>query len=117
MKRESDDDALLKDVFGEAAPASLRETMLGESLRMVRRRYRSRRLGRAAALLVVLGLAVVLIRPSTPRRPDVLSQATPAKAKKSYTLVRSRPLLAAAMVVRTICRGDDGGSNRANETR
>jgi hypothetical protein len=98
VKRESDDDALLKDVFGEAAPASLREVMLGESLRMVRRRYRTRRLGRAAALLVVLGLAVVLLLQSTLRRQDVLSNATPAKVEKSYTLVRNRALLAAAMV-------------------
>lgn len=98
MKLESDDDALLKDVFGEAAPASLREAMLGESLRMVRRRHKIRRLGRAAALLAVLGLAVVLIQQSAPRRPDVLSGATPAKVEKTYTLVRSQPLLAAAMV-------------------
>src|SRR5271170_7775969 len=72
--------------------------MLGESLRTVRRRHRNRRLGRAAALLVVLGLAVVVIRQSTPRRPDFLSKATPAKVENGYTLVRSQPLPAAAMV-------------------
>ena len=98
MKHESDDETLLSDVFGEAAPASLREAMLGESLRMARRRHKIRRLGRAAALLAVLGLAVVLIQQSAPRHPDVLSRATPAKVEKNYTLVRSQPLLAAAMV-------------------
>jgi hypothetical protein len=98
MKRKTDDDALLKDVFGEAASVSLREAMLGESLRTVRRRHRHQRLGRAAALFVVLGLAIVLIQQSTPRRPDVLSKAVPANVEKSYTLVRSRPLLASAMI-------------------
>jgi hypothetical protein len=98
MKRETDDDGLLKDVFGEAAPASLREAMLGQSLRLVRRRRRTRLAGRAAALAVLLGLAVVLIRQTAPRRPVVLSKAAPAKAGQSYTLVRSRPLLAAAMI-------------------
>ena len=98
MKRESDDEALLRDVFGEAAPASLRDAMLGESLRVVRRRHKIRRVGRVTALLVVLGLAVVLFRQSTPRRPDVLSKATPAMVEKSYTPVRSQPLPAAALV-------------------
>jgi len=96
VKRLSDDDALLKDVFGEAAPASIREAMLGESLRMVRRRCRTRRLGGAAAWLIVLGLTVVLLRQNTPRHLEVLSR--PAMAEKSYTLVRSHPLLAAAVV-------------------
>ncbi|HUD45363.1 MAG TPA: hypothetical protein VMR33_00965 [Candidatus Baltobacteraceae bacterium] len=98
MKRESDEDALLKDVFGEAAPASFREAMLGESLRVVRRCYRTRRVGRAAALLVLLGLVVVLSRHSTSRRPDVLSKAATVKVEKSYTLVRSQPLPVAATV-------------------
>jgi hypothetical protein len=98
VKRESDNEAFLRDVFGEAAPQSLRETMLGESLRVVRSRRKTRRLGRAAALLVVLGLAVVLIRQSASRRSEVLSKATPAKAEKNYTLVRIQPLLASQMV-------------------
>ncbi len=99
MKRESEDDALLKDVFSEGAPAGFREAMLGENLRAVRRRrHRTRRLGHAAALLVLAGLAVVLIRQSAPRRPDVLAKATPAMAETSYTLVRSQPLLASALV-------------------
>jgi hypothetical protein len=98
VKPESNDDELLRDVFGEAAPASLREAMLGESLCMVRRRRQIRRAGRAAALLVVMGLAVVFIRQSAPDRPDVLSKATPAEAERSYTLVRSRPLVATGMV-------------------
>jgi len=98
VKRENDDEGLLRDVFGEAAPASLREAMLGESLRMVRHRHKIRRVGRATAWLVALGLAVVLIRQSASRHPDVFSKATPAMVGRSYTLVRSQPLLPAAMV-------------------
>jgi hypothetical protein len=98
VKRENDDEALLRDVFGEAAPANLREAMLGESLRMVRRRHKIRRVERATAWLAVLALAVVLIRQTTPRRPDVLSKATSVEVEKSYTQVHSQPLAGVAIV-------------------
>jgi len=98
VNRESENEGLLKDVFGEAAPADLREAMLGESVRLVRRRHSTRRLGGAAAVLVSLVLAAVLIRQSIPRRSEVLSSTKPAKAEKSYTLVLSQPLPSAAMI-------------------
>ncbi len=99
MKPENEDDALLKDVFGEAAPPSLRDSMLGESLRAVRRQRRNRRLGRAGALLAVLGLGLAaLLRQSMPRHQNILTKASPAKVEQSYTLVRSQSLPATAIV-------------------
>ena len=98
MNHKPDNGQLLADVLAEAAPADFREALLGETLRLARRRRRWRQTRRAAALLVALGLLAVLVRQNFPPHPLAPMPVTKAKVK-SYELVRTQPLSAGAMVV------------------
>jgi hypothetical protein len=98
MNHEPDNEQLLADVFSEAAPAGFREALLGETMRLARRRRRWRQTRRTAALLVALGLLAVLVRQNF--QPHPLTPVPVAKVKvKSYELVRTQPLSAGAIVV------------------
>lgn len=98
MNHEPDNEQLLADVFSEAAPAGFREALLGETMRLARRRRRWRQTRRTAALLVALGLLAVLVRQNF--QPHPLPPVPVAKVKvKSYELVRTQPLSAGAIVV------------------
>jgi hypothetical protein len=98
MNHEPDNKQLLADVLAEAAPAVFREALLGETLRLARRRRRWRQTRRAAALFVALGLLAVLVWQNLPQRP--VASMPVAKAKvKNYELVRTQPLSAGAVVV------------------
>jgi hypothetical protein len=98
MNHEPDNEQLLADVLGEAAPTGFREALLGETLRLARRHRRWRQTRRMAALLVALGLLAVLVRQNFPPHP--LAPMPMAKAKvKSYEVVRTQPLPAGASVV------------------
>jgi len=98
MNHEPENGQLLTDVLAEAAPADFREALLGETLRLARRRRRWRQTRRAAALLVAMGLLAVLVRQNFPPQP--LAPAPVAKAKvKSYELVRTHPLSSGAIVI------------------
>lgn len=98
MKPESDNEPLLDAVFSEAAPAEFRDAVLGETLRLVRRRRRWRQARRPAVLVVAGGLLLVLVWQNLPRR--VVPPPTVAKAEvKNYQLVRTQPFPAGAMVV------------------
>ena len=97
MNPEPDHEPLLADVLAEDAPADFREAMLGETLRLVRRRRRWRQTRRAAILLVTLGLFAFLVGQNFPPHPR--SPTPVAKMKdKSYEQVRTQPLPAAAVV-------------------
>jgi hypothetical protein len=98
MNPEPDNEQLLADVLSEAVPADFREALLGETLRLARRRRRWRQTRRAAALLVALGLLAVLVRQNFPPQPLVPMPVAKAKVK-SYELVRTQPLSAGAIVV------------------
>jgi hypothetical protein len=98
MNHEPDNEQLLADVLAETTPADFREALLGETLRLARRRRRWRQTRRAAALFVALGLLAVLVWQNLPQRP--VASMPVAKAKvKSYQLVRTQPLPASAIVV------------------
>ena len=98
MNRKADNEQMLADVLAEASPADFRGAMLGQTLRLVRRRRRWRQTRRAAALLVALGICGVFIwQKNLPLWP--IASAPAAKAVgKSYHLVQTRPLPAGALV-------------------
>src|ERR1017187_5336916 len=98
MNHETDNEQLLADVLAEAAPTDFREALLGETLRLARRRRRWRQTRRAAALLVALGLLAALVWQNFPPHPLAPMPVTKAKVK-NYELVRTQPLSAGAIVV------------------
>jgi hypothetical protein len=98
MYHEPDNEQLLADVLAEAAPPDFREALLGETMRLARRRRRWRQTRRAAALLVALGLLAVLVWQNSPPHPLAPMPVTKVKVK-SYELVRTQPLSAGVMVV------------------
>jgi hypothetical protein len=84
---------LLADVLGEGIPADVRDGLLHETLRLVRRRRRFRQGRRAAsALAVMVGLGLLVWRHSP---PGLRLASLPIRP---YTLVRTQPLPAAAWV-------------------
>jgi hypothetical protein len=100
MGNKADNEQLLADVLSEATPVDFRGVMLGETLRLVRRRRRWRQTRRATALLVVLAACGVLIwQKNLPQRPVTSAAALPANAvEKNYKLVETQPLPANAIV-------------------
>jgi hypothetical protein len=75
MNHETDNDRLLADTFSEDTHADFREAMLGQTLRLVRRRCRWRQMRRGSAALAVLGLLGILIRLIMPHPPSALPLA------------------------------------------
>lgn len=98
MKPESENEPLLDAVFSEAAPAEFRDAILGETLRLVRRRRRWRQTRRLAVLVVAGGVLSVLVWQNLSRR--VVPPPTVAKAEvKNYQLATTQPFPASAIVV------------------
>lgn len=83
----------LSDVLSEGISVDFREGLLNQTLRLARRRRRSRQVRRtASALAVVVGLGLLVWQ----RLPSTLRPTGfPAKA---YTIVRTKPLPQAAWV-------------------
>ena len=92
MKHKADHEELLNDVFGETAPDGWRGAMLGETLRLVRRRRRYRQLRQAAFALVVVGVLSMWLRQTLVHTPTVPLMATKS-APAGYEVVHTRPLL------------------------
>jgi hypothetical protein len=99
MNRKTDNE-LLDDVLAEAAPADFREALLGESLRVVRRRRRFRQTRNAASIVVViLALLGIAVWQKHPKTPSLVS--TPPMKKTvpaGYTLITTQPLPADAII-------------------
>jgi hypothetical protein len=93
MNDSADNERLLEDVLSEAVPADFREALLGETLRLARRRRRFRQTRRAVSAVAVLAALAALVWQSLPPRGVV-----PQKAGKSYVVVRTRPLPVSALV-------------------
>jgi hypothetical protein len=93
MKRKTDDKSLLDDVLGEAAPPHFREALLGETLGLVRRRRRFRRMRNAAGVVAALALAATLAWHRNAKQ-NPIAIAPPAKkaVEQSYTMVATQPL-------------------------
>ena len=110
MNPAPDNERLLDDVLADATPAGFREALLGETLRLARRRRHWRQTQRAVTVLAVLVLATIAgwrAWVPGPSKPELSA---------SYQLVRSRPLraeqilttqpLAAGRVVATVATMD-----------
>jgi len=98
MNRKTDNE-LLDDVLAEAAPAGFREALLDETLRVVRRRHRIRRVRNIAGVFVALTLLGLLILQRTSRPPSVAIAPTPKAAEKSYTLISTQPLSPGSIII------------------
>src|SRR5262245_37749356 len=93
MKRPTDNERLFADAFDDAGPAGSREALLGETLRLARRRRRVRQMRRAGAVLMMLGLVAILFWPKGTAR-----QLPPPTPVASYQLISTRPLPMSAIV-------------------
>ena len=109
MNRRTDQERLLTDVLREEAAGDFHDALLGETLRLARRRRRvrlARRVGGVFAILAVTATITLWRRPHPPvleARPPAqhyhltLSQPPPASC-----LVSSHPLRADQVVVSTL---------------
>ncbi len=85
---------LLSDVLDEGASAGFRAAMLGQTLRLARRRRRVRQLRAGIPALAILAAMALLVWHQIPMR-----RSPTAPPAKPYTLVRTQPLAASAWVV------------------
>jgi hypothetical protein len=85
---------LLADVLGEGIPADVRDGLLDETLRLVRRRRRFHQGRRAASALAVLAVLGLLVWRHSPPGTGQASLPRPP-----YTLVRTQPLPLADWIV------------------
>lgn len=93
MNDSIDQTELLSDVLADAQSATgRRNVLLGETLRLVRRRRRLRQVRRAASLVVVAAGLALLVWPGQKRRPPVIPSAA------SYVLVQTEPLPESSVV-------------------
>ncbi len=99
MNLPIDHERLLDEVLADGLPADFRETLLGATLRLVRRRRRMRQARRAVTTLAVLAALAALVWQNFPTRPVtdgaaiVRTRLLPAGA-----LVATRPLPAECRV-------------------
>jgi hypothetical protein len=81
-----DSERLLNDVLADESSAGFREALLGETLRLARRRRRWRKTRQIGGALALVAVVAALIWRTLPPRIS-----TPARPAQSYQLVRSRP--------------------------
>jgi len=93
MKRPTDNEQLFADALADAGPADFRESLLGETLRLARRRKRVRQVRRGA---IMLGIAAALTLWFWPRSIVLPPKSEPAVA--SYRLIETQPLPASVIV-------------------
>jgi len=95
MNRPTDNEQLLADALADAAPASFRESLLGETLRLARRRRQFRQMRRVGVVMLAMAFVLALwLRPRSGHRVSKAESVPP-----SYQLVSTVPLPASAVVV------------------
>lgn len=109
MTRRTDQERLLADVLREETGDGFREALLGETLRLVRRRRQARlarRVGGVCALLAVTTAIALWQRPLAPelaaRPPAQHYQLTLSQPLPASCVVSSCPLRADQVVVSTL---------------
>lgn len=101
MSRPSDREALLVDVLAEAESPDFRTSLLGETLRLARRRRRVRRAQLATIFATAVLVAGIFVWRAAPRPPVVSlasSPSTPPALAASYAVIRTQPLPAETIV-------------------
>jgi hypothetical protein len=96
MNRPTDNERLFTDALADAGPADFRERLLGETLRLARRRRQFRRMRRGA---IAAGIVVLLAICFGPRTRSHLTKTN--ATIESYRLVETQPLPANEIVVTT----------------
>jgi hypothetical protein len=92
MSDRNNKEELLNDVLAEASPDDFRQALLGETLRLARRRRHFRQTRQAIGVLAVFSLLAIFVMQNWPEQ-SVISQPFAKKAvQTNYKLVRTRPL-------------------------
>lgn len=100
MNRKPDKEQLLDDVLTEATPTRFRDTLLSETLCLVKRRRRWRETRRAAALLALLALFGFFIRQDNLPQKSTAPAPAAATKRKSLMLVNTQTLPTGNVVAR-----------------
>jgi len=95
MSWRTDHEELLADVLAEESRAGFEEALLGETLRLARRRRQIRRASTITALLLLAGFGVWH---SVPRGKHTIEIAPAPNAQTPFQLVVSQPLPASLIV-------------------
>ena len=98
MNDRSDQQRLLDDVLAESSPSDFRATLLGESLRLARRRRRWQQSRWAVSVLGVLFFAAWLAWRNWPEKVSTVRMLAKTPEAKSYQLVETQPLPAGTTV-------------------
>jgi hypothetical protein len=93
MNRRTDNERLLADVIADESEAGFHEALLGETLRLVRRRRRFRQARRTAMVTVLLAGLALLVWQRLPTRI-----VAPGAEEGSYAIIRTQPLPPSALV-------------------
>lgn len=92
------EERLLDDVLAEASPPDFRAVLLGETLRLAKRRRRWRQTRSAGGVLFALALAAVGVwQQMQPEKTAAVHATAKISAPNSYQLVETQPLPASAV--------------------
>src|SRR5438105_15066241 len=94
MNESSEHEDLLLDVLAEESEPGFREALLGQTLKLVRRRRRFRTVWRATSTITVFAGLVLLVWRFLPAPPPI----SPQPSAKPYVLIRTQPLPPGAVV-------------------
>ena len=94
MNRPTDNERLFTDALADAGPSGFREHLLGETLRLARRRRQFRQMRRGAVAVAFIVLLAMWLMPR-----NASHRAKTETATESYRLVETQPLPASAIVV------------------
>ncbi|HEY1719070.1 MAG TPA: hypothetical protein VGH42_12355 [Verrucomicrobiae bacterium] len=92
MENKTDNEQLLNDVLAEASPAGFREALLGETLRLARRRRHFRQTRQTIGILGAFVLLAILGWQNWPMQPVVSKPLAEKATPENYKLVRTQPL-------------------------
>jgi len=94
MNRPTDNARLFPDALAEASPADFRERLLGETLRLARRRRHVRQATRAGLSLGIVAALALWLWPRT----TTIRHPNPAPTITSYRLIETQPLPPSAII-------------------
>ncbi len=93
MNRPTDNERLFGDALADAGPADFRASLLGETLRLARRRRHIRQVRRVGIVMGIMAALAMWLWPRT-----IVRQPKTGPAVASYRLIETQPLSASEMV-------------------